>query len=46
VDAMIDENDRVFYGAAKSAGAYLITGNFRHYFQEPFVLTPAEFLEL
>jgi putative PIN family toxin of toxin-antitoxin system len=45
-DAMIDEDDRVFYDAAKSAGAYLITGNTKHYPKEPFVLTPAEFLEL
>jgi len=41
---MIDENDRVFYDTAKSAGAYLITGNTKHYPQESFILTPAEFL--
>jgi putative PIN family toxin of toxin-antitoxin system len=45
-EAMTDEDDRVFYDTAKSAGAYLITGNTKHYPQEPFILTPAEFLEL
>jgi putative PIN family toxin of toxin-antitoxin system len=43
---MADEDDRIFYDAAKSTGAKLITGNKRHYPPEPFVLTPAEFLEL
>ena len=46
VTAMIDEDDRVFYDTAKSAGAYLITGNTKHYPHESFVLTPAEFLKL
>ena len=45
-DAMIDEDDRVFYDTAKSAGAYLITGNIKHYPQEAFILTPTEFLSL
>jgi putative PIN family toxin of toxin-antitoxin system len=44
--AMPDEDDRVFYDTAKTAGAYLITGNVKHYPQEAFVLTPAEFLEV
>lgn len=43
---MVDEDDRFFYDTAKSADAYLITGNIKHYPQEPFILTPAEFLEL
>jgi putative PIN family toxin of toxin-antitoxin system len=43
---MIDEDDRIFYDAAKSTGAYLITGNIKHYPSEPFILTPAAFLEL
>jgi putative PIN family toxin of toxin-antitoxin system len=42
---MIDEDDRVFYDAAKSAGAYLITGNMRHYPSESFIFTPAEYLK-
>jgi putative PIN family toxin of toxin-antitoxin system len=43
-DAMPDEDDRVFYDTAKSADAYLITGNAKHFPKEPFILTPAEFL--
>ncbi|MCL2830380.1 MAG: putative toxin-antitoxin system toxin component, PIN family [Betaproteobacteria bacterium] len=45
-DAMIDEDDRIFYDAAKSAGAYLVTGNTKHYPGEAFIFTPAEFLAL
>jgi putative PIN family toxin of toxin-antitoxin system len=44
-NTMIDEDDRIFYDTAKSAGAHLITGNKKHYPQEPFILTPKEFLE-
>jgi len=43
---MIDEDDRIFYDVANSAGAYLITGNKRHYPDEPFIFTPADFLDL
>ena len=43
---MPDEDDRVFYDTAKYAKAYLITGNKKHYPSEPFILTPAAFLEL
>jgi putative PIN family toxin of toxin-antitoxin system len=39
-----DESDRVFYDAAKSGGALLITGNLRHYPPEPFIVTAAGFL--
>jgi putative PIN family toxin of toxin-antitoxin system len=46
IDRMVDEDDRVFYDTAKIAGAYLITGNTRHYPSEPFILTPISFLEL
>lgn len=42
---MPDESDRVFYDAAKSNGAYLVTGNKKHYPDEPFILTPTEFLD-
>jgi predicted nucleic acid-binding protein len=45
-DAMPDEDDRVFYDTAKTAGAFLITGNTKHFPQEPFILTPAEFVEM
>ena len=40
------EDDRVFYDTAVSAGAYLVTGNMKHYTTEPFILTPADFLKL
>ena len=43
---MTDEDDRVFYDTAKNAGAYLITGNMKHYPKEPFILTAMNFLEL
>ena len=42
---MPDESDRIFYDTAKESGAILITGNKKHYPDEPFILTPAEFLE-
>ena len=42
---MIDEDDRVFYDAAISAGAYLVTGNTRHYPSESFIYTPVEYLK-
>ena len=39
-----DEDDKVFYDVAKAYGAVLITGNKRHFPDEPFIMTPAEFL--
>jgi putative PIN family toxin of toxin-antitoxin system len=42
--ALPDESDRVFYDAAREVGAILITGNTKHYPNEPFVMTPAEFI--
>ena len=45
-EKMVDEEDRVFYDTAKYAGAYLITGNLKHYPNEPHILNPAAFLEL
>ena len=39
-----DETDRVFYDTAMASGATLITGNIKDYPNEPFILTPAEFL--
>jgi putative PIN family toxin of toxin-antitoxin system len=43
---MRDETDRIFYDTAKNISAYLITGNTRHFPQETFILTPAQFLEM
>ena len=44
--ALIDEKDRAFLEVAITCDAYLITGNSKHYPNEPFVLTSAEFLQL
>lgn len=41
----IDESDRIFYDTAKSADAHLITGNKKHFPEEPFICTPADFLQ-
>lgn len=44
---MPDEDDRVFYEVALSHdGAYLVTGNQRHFPIDPIVVTPAEMLEI
>jgi putative PIN family toxin of toxin-antitoxin system len=44
--ALIDESDRVFYDVAKTCGAYLVTGNLKHYPTEPFIMSPADFLSM
>ena len=41
---MPDEDDRVFYDAAKSSGATLVTGNTKHYSSEAFIMSPTGFL--
>jgi len=40
----IDETDRKFYEVAKQTHAVLITGNLKHYPDDPCVMTPAQFL--
>ena len=40
-----DESDRIFYDAAKKAGAILVTGNMKHYPQESFIMTPSDYLK-
>jgi putative PIN family toxin of toxin-antitoxin system len=50
--AFVDESDRKFYDVARACGAFLITGNLKHYPQslgsarknEPFIITAAAFL--
>ena len=44
--AMTDESDRKFYDAAKYCGAYLITGNTRHFPLDPLILKPGRFLDI
>lgn len=44
---MPDEDDCVFYEVALSHdGAYLVTGNQKHFPVDPIVVTPAEMLEI
>ena len=40
-----DPNDQDFYDVAKTADAVLITGNKKHFPDESFIQSPAEFLE-
>jgi len=40
-----DVTDKKFFEVALSAGAYLVTGNVKHYPEHECVLTPAEFAE-
>lgn len=44
-DVFVDEADKKFYEVAKFCGAILITGNLKHFPQNPQVMTPAQFLE-
>ena len=41
-----DESDRIFYEAAKSANAYLVTGNARHFPDDPLIINPAKCVDL
>lgn len=40
-----DGDDRKFYEVAKCAGAMLITGNKKHFPDEPGIMTAAEFMD-
>ena len=40
-----DESDRIFYDTARASGAILITENIKRYPTEPFIMTPAEFIQ-
>jgi len=42
---MPDEADRIFYDVALASGAILITGNRKHFPDEPFIMTPADFAQ-
>ena len=44
--SLADEDDRCFYDTAKNSGAYLVTGNIKHYPDDSCVITPAEFVKL
>lgn len=46
-EVFLDFDDIVFYEVALSKdGAYLVTGNQRHFPQSPIVVTPAEMLQI
>lgn len=40
-----DISDKPFYDAAVAAGAWLVTGNTRHFPHESFIVSPREYLE-
>jgi putative PIN family toxin of toxin-antitoxin system len=40
-----DEEDKKFYEVAKECNAFLITGNLRHYPNEPFIQSAVRFLK-
>lgn len=44
-DNFIDDADKKFYEVAKFCQAKLITGNIKHFPQDPLVVTVTEFLE-
>ena len=41
-----DQGDKKFYEVAKCADAYLVTGNMRHFPNEPHIFSPTGFLEV
>jgi putative PIN family toxin of toxin-antitoxin system len=43
--SMQDESDRIFYDVANASEAFLITGNKKHYPDEPFIVTPRDFID-
>jgi len=43
---MPDKSDRIFYDTARESGGLLVTGNTKHYPAEPFIVTPAQFVEI
>jgi len=42
--ALPDESDRKFYDVAKATGSLLISGNLKHFPNEPLIMSPAEYL--
>jgi predicted nucleic acid-binding protein len=41
-----DESDRKFYDVAKITNSLLITGNQKHFPNEPIIISPAEYLNM
>lgn len=44
-DVFLDEADKKFYEVAKHCGAILVTGNLKHFPEDPLVMSVSEFLE-
>ena len=44
--ALPDEDDRAFYDTAKSQGAYLVTGNLKHFPGDPLIVSASVFAQL
>ena len=44
-DSFIDEADKKFYEVAKFCGADLVTGNLKHFPEDPQIVSVSEFLE-
>lgn len=44
-DVFVDEEDKKFYEVAKYCNAVLVTGNLKHYPQDPMVLSVPEFFQ-
>ena len=44
--ALSDESDRKFFDVAQYCNAYLITGDIKHYPEDPLIINPANFLEV
>ena len=44
-DVFVDEADKKFYEVAKFCGAVLVTGNLKHFPEDPLVMSVADFLE-
>ena len=44
--SLTDEDDRIFYDTAKAVDAYLVTGNTKHFPNDPRIVTPADFVAL
>ena len=46
-DILPDEDDRIFYEVSLSKeNSFLVTGNLKHFPKSPFVVTPAQMLEI
>ena len=43
-EVFIDETDKKFYEVAKFCGAVLVTGNLKHFPEDPLVMSATEFL--